>query len=206
MAFFVYILHCSDGSYYTGHTDNLERRIHEHQMGAISSCYTYKRRPLRLVFSQDFPTREEALTAEQQIKGWSRKKKEAMMRGDWVEVSRLAKSSATSVCPIPSATTNQDCNSVRPEPVVRQAHHDRPCTSVRPISSAITNQDCNSVCPEPVVRQAHHDRPCNSVGPISSAITNQVCNSVHPEPVEGCGCVDSGHGSTSSPRTDGKLS
>jgi putative endonuclease len=174
MAFFVYILHCSDGSYYTGHTDNLERRIHEHQMGAINSCYTFKRRPLQMVFSQDFPTREEALTAEQQIKGWSRKKKEAMMRGDWAEVSRLAKSSATSVCPIPSATT--------------------------------TNQDCNSVRPAPVVRQAHHDRPCNSVRPISSAITNQDCNSVRPEPVEGCGCVDSGHGSTSSPRTEGELS
>jgi len=109
-----------------------------------------------LVFSQDFPTREEALTAEQQIKGWSRKKKEAMMRGDWAEVSRLAKSSTTSVCPIPSTTT--------------------------------TNQDCNSV------------------RPIPSATTNQDCNSVRPEPVEGCGCVDSGHGSTSSPRTEGELS
>ena len=105
MAFFVYILHCSDGSYYTGHSDNLEKRIHEHQAGAISSCYTFKRRPLQLVFSQDFPTREEALSAEQQIKGWSRKKKEAMMRGDWAEVSRLAHSS----------TTNQICNAVRPE-------------------------------------------------------------------------------------------
>jgi len=92
MAFWVYILQCADDSYYTGHTDNLEKRIAEHHKGAITSCYTYKRRPLQLVFSQDFSTREEALASEQQIKGWSRKKKEAMMRGDWAEVSRLAKS------------------------------------------------------------------------------------------------------------------
>lgn len=92
MSFWVYILRCADGSYYTGHTDNLEKRIGEHTSGAIASCYTFKRRPLQLVFSQDFPTREEALASEQQIKGWSRKKKEAMMRGDWAEVSRLAKS------------------------------------------------------------------------------------------------------------------
>ena len=92
MAFFVYILRCADDSYYTGQTDNLERRISEHQTGAISSCYTFKRRPVELVFSQDFPTREQALASEQQIKGWNRKKKEAMMRGDWAEVSKLAKS------------------------------------------------------------------------------------------------------------------
>ncbi len=92
MAFYIYILHCSDNSYYTGHTDNLEKRIAEHKSGTIPSCYIFKRRPLTLVFSQEFSTREEALASEQQIKGWSRKKKEAMIRGDWEEVSRLAKS------------------------------------------------------------------------------------------------------------------
>ena len=107
MAFWVYILHCADGSYYTGHTDNLEQRIGQHHSGAIASCYTFKRRPLELVFSQDFTTREEALTSEQQIKGWSRKKKEAMMRGDWAEVSRLAKSSTT-VCPDPISTVRAE--------------------------------------------------------------------------------------------------
>jgi len=92
MAFWVYIFQCSDGSYYTGHTDNLEKRVGEHHSGEIVSCYTYKRRPLKLVFSQEFLTREEALASEIQIKGWSRKKKEAMIRGDWDEVSRLARS------------------------------------------------------------------------------------------------------------------
>ena len=82
MSFWVYILRCSDNSYYTGHTDNLENRIAQHHQGYFSTCHTYKRRPLELVFSQPFTTRVEALTSEQQIKGWSRKKKEAMMRGD----------------------------------------------------------------------------------------------------------------------------
>jgi predicted GIY-YIG superfamily endonuclease len=90
MSFWVYILRCADDSYYTGHTDNLEKRIGEHQAG-LCGGYTVSRLPLELVFSQDFITREEALSAEQQIKGWSRNKKEAMMRGDWAEVSRLAR-------------------------------------------------------------------------------------------------------------------
>jgi predicted GIY-YIG superfamily endonuclease len=89
--FWVYILKCSDNSYYTGHTDNLETRIGQHQAGACEG-YTATRLPVQLVWSQEFVTRVEALSAEQQIKGWSRKKKEAMMRGDWAEVSRLAKS------------------------------------------------------------------------------------------------------------------
>ncbi len=90
MAFWVYILRCSDGSYYTGHTDNLDYRIAQHQGGDIDG-YTATRKPVELVFSQECATREEALAAERQIKGWSRKKKEAMIRGDWEEVSKLAR-------------------------------------------------------------------------------------------------------------------
>ena len=89
MAFWVYLLRCADGSYYTGHTDNLDKRVADHQAGEIAG-YTSKRRPVELVFVQVFPTREEALAAEQRIKGWSRKKKEAMIRGDWKEVQRLS--------------------------------------------------------------------------------------------------------------------
>jgi len=92
MSFWVYILRCADNSYYTGHSDNLENRISEHQNG-LSGGYTASRLPVELVFNQACTTREEALAAEQQIKGWSRKKKEALMRGDWAEVSRLAKGS-----------------------------------------------------------------------------------------------------------------
>ena len=89
--FWVYVLRCSDGSYYTGHTDNLERRMGQYQVGECEG-YIATRRPVELIWSQETATREEALSAERQIKGWSRKKKEAMISGDWAEVSRLAKS------------------------------------------------------------------------------------------------------------------
>lgn len=88
--FWVYILRCADGSYYTGHTDNLERRIAQHQAGE-SSGYTASRRPVSLVWSQDFTSREEAFSSERKIKGWSRKKKEALLCGDWEEISRLSR-------------------------------------------------------------------------------------------------------------------
>jgi len=107
----VYIVRCADHSYYTGHTDDLDRRIAQHENGDIPSCYTFKRRPVTLVFSQPFVTREEALSAEQQIKGWSRKKKEAMMRGDWEEVSRLARSTARREAQDPSAGSDPSKNS-----------------------------------------------------------------------------------------------
>lgn len=89
--FWVYILRCADGSYYTGHTDNLERRIGQYQAGECEG-YIVTRRPVELAWSQEFVTREKALATEMQIKGWGRKKKEAMMRSDWVEISRLAQS------------------------------------------------------------------------------------------------------------------
>ena len=91
MGFWVYILKCSDNSYYTGHTDDLNARVAAHHQGLYDG-YTLNRRPLKLMFFQEFPTREEAIASERQIKGWTRKKKEALMRGDWSEISRLAKS------------------------------------------------------------------------------------------------------------------
>ena len=90
MAFHTYILRCNDGSYYTGHTDNFENRIAQHQTGATGG-YTAARRPLTLVWSDSFPTRHEALAAERRIKGWTRAKKEALIRGDWEEIKRLSK-------------------------------------------------------------------------------------------------------------------
>ena len=89
MSFWVYILQCNDGSYYTGHTDNLESRLGQHSEGK-SAAYTVTRLPVTWVFSEQFVSRAEALEMELRIKGWSRKKKEAMMRRDWKEVRRLA--------------------------------------------------------------------------------------------------------------------
>ena len=89
MDFYVYILKCADGSYYTGHTDNLEQRLAAHQIGAIPG-YTFARRPLALVFCERFGSRDEAFARERQIKGWSRRKKEALIQGDWAERERRA--------------------------------------------------------------------------------------------------------------------
>jgi putative endonuclease len=90
MPFWVYMVRCCDGSYYTGHTDDLERRIAQHEQGTLKG-YTFHRRPIQLVFSQECATRLEALSAEMQIKGWGRKKKEAFIRGNWEEVKSLAR-------------------------------------------------------------------------------------------------------------------
>ena len=90
MSFWVYILRCSDGSYYTDHTDSLEKRLYEHDSGAVPG-YTSNRRPVTLEYACDFETREEALGAELAIKGWSRAKKEALMRDDWSTLSELAR-------------------------------------------------------------------------------------------------------------------
>lgn len=91
MAFWTYMLRCSDGHFYIGHTDNLEARIAGHQSGQISG-YTRNRRPVALVWSEYFATRAEAIAAERQIKGWSRAKKQALIAGDWGLISRLARS------------------------------------------------------------------------------------------------------------------
>ena len=90
MAFYVYILRCSDGSYYTGHTDNLEARLAAHQTGAIPG-YTVKRRPVSLVFSEQFHSREEAFARERQVKSWSRAKKEALIERDWDRLMQLSR-------------------------------------------------------------------------------------------------------------------
>ena len=90
MAFWTYILRCSDGSYYVGHTDDIDYRMAQHERGAVGG-YTAKRRPVTYLWSEQFPTRDEAFTAERKLKGWTRAKKEALMAGDWEKVSQLAR-------------------------------------------------------------------------------------------------------------------
>ena|SRR3989304_3341374 len=80
--FYGYILKCGDGSFYVGHTDNLERRLTEHKSGQYFG-YTSIRLPVEVVLVRSFPTRDEAFTFERGIKNWSRKKKEALIQGDW---------------------------------------------------------------------------------------------------------------------------
>jgi len=91
MPFYTDIVRCSDASYYVGHTDDLEKRISDHNIGGLSA-YTRKRRPVKLVFSHEFQSREETLARERQLQGWSRAKKEALIAGNWDRLSLLSRS------------------------------------------------------------------------------------------------------------------
>jgi predicted GIY-YIG superfamily endonuclease len=91
MAFWTYMLHCRGGAFYTGHTEDLEYRLAQHQSGTIKG-FTADRLPVTLVWCGEFPTRYEALAMERRIKGWSRAKKMALIRGDWEQISALSKS------------------------------------------------------------------------------------------------------------------
>jgi putative endonuclease len=90
MQFFVYILRCNDGSYYTGHTDDLDKRMAEHQQG-LGADWTRRRRPVELVWCGDAPTRDETFAFERRVKNWSRAKKEALIAGDWALVGHFAR-------------------------------------------------------------------------------------------------------------------
>ena len=88
---YIYILKCSDRSYYTGVTNNLERRLIEHHTGLNPTCYTFYRRPLELVYHQGFISIVKSLEIEKQVKKWSRKKKEALINGEWDLLIELSK-------------------------------------------------------------------------------------------------------------------
>jgi putative endonuclease len=88
---YVYILKCSDNTYYTGVTSNLEQRIFRHEVGYFSDCYTFKRRPVSLVYYCEFTNINLAFETEKQIKKWSRAKKEALINGDYDALVKLAK-------------------------------------------------------------------------------------------------------------------
>ncbi len=92
MGAFVYMLRSSDGSYYVGSAtgDDLAPRIKQHQSGAYPG-YTWSRRPIELVWSEHFSQITDAIAVERKIKGWSRAKKEALIRGDWAAIQKLAR-------------------------------------------------------------------------------------------------------------------
>jgi len=90
MAFWTYIVQCSDGIYYTGHTDDLERRIGQHNDGYFKG-FTSARLPVKLVWADYFQTRVEAIENELRVKKWSRAKKEALIKQDWDKLSHYSK-------------------------------------------------------------------------------------------------------------------
>ncbi|WP_316850426.1 GIY-YIG nuclease family protein [Pedobacter agri] len=88
--YFLYILECSDKSYYVGVTNDLEIRIDQHSSGENTSSFTFTRRPVVLKYYKRFDQIEHAIEFEKQVKGWSRKKKEALFSEDWDEIVRLS--------------------------------------------------------------------------------------------------------------------
>jgi putative endonuclease len=98
-SFFVYIVECSDASYYTGITNNVELRVWQHNQGIDVTAYTYTRRPVVLRYFQEFTNPDEAIAFEKQVKGWSRRKKTALIMKDIERLKELAnfKSHASSI-------------------------------------------------------------------------------------------------------------
>jgi putative endonuclease len=80
---YVYILLCSDGTYYTGVTNDIERRLQEHNHGFNKDSYTYSRRPVEMLFAEQFTDFNLAIEWEKRIKKWNVKKKQALINGDW---------------------------------------------------------------------------------------------------------------------------
>lgn len=89
--YFTYILKCKDNSYYVGVTSDLEKRVNEHNLKRFSG-YTSSRLPVELVWSHQFSDVKEAIRLERQLKGWSRAKKEALIKGDFGLLKELSKS------------------------------------------------------------------------------------------------------------------
>jgi len=92
MPYAIYILRCSDGTYYTGLTKDLEGRVREHEIGAHPESYTFRRRPVKLEWSMVTGSYQEAFQWEHRIKGWTHAKKEALIRGDIDGIHEIVKS------------------------------------------------------------------------------------------------------------------
>jgi len=88
---YVYILECSDTSYYVGVTNDLERRLLEHQSGMHEDSYTATRLPLKLVYHEQFDDPNAAIEREKRLKKWSRAKKEALIKANEQELVNLSK-------------------------------------------------------------------------------------------------------------------
>ncbi|WP_242130724.1 GIY-YIG nuclease family protein [Aestuariivivens marinum] len=89
--YYVYILICSDNTYYTGMTNDLERRLNQHHQGYKIDGYTFSRRPVELKWYLQCTNPSEAIEIEKQIKGWSHKKKEALINENWNDLVEFSK-------------------------------------------------------------------------------------------------------------------
>jgi len=145
--FFVYLLRCADGSLYCGQTDDIEARLRQHEGGSFG--YTSTRRPVELVWQGGFETREGAIAFEQQIKGWSRSKKQALIEGDWERIQELARSSPMRKGVDSPSIRRQAQNPVRAEPVEAQVSEGPSTISGRTAVGSRRTEKETHVRPEP---------------------------------------------------------
>ena len=90
--YFVYMVLCADNTYYIGITSDLDKRVGEHNFGTFATCYTFSRRPIKLVWCQDFHEVLDAIGCEKKLKGWGHDKKAALVRGDFNAIRALSRS------------------------------------------------------------------------------------------------------------------
>lgn len=90
-SYYTYILLCSDNTYYTGMTNDLERRLIQHKSGYKKDSYTHSRRPIELKWYLQCTNPTEAIKIEKQIKGWSHRKKEALINENWKDLVAFSK-------------------------------------------------------------------------------------------------------------------
>jgi len=89
--YYVYIVECSDGLFYTGITNDLDKRIEQHNAGTKKNAFTFKRRPVQLKWYEQFTDPSQAIQFEKQLKGWNRKKKLAIIQGRWLDLPKLSR-------------------------------------------------------------------------------------------------------------------
>ena len=132
MQYWVYIVRCSDGSYYSGHTDRIERRMGEHQAG-LGSDWTMRRRPITLAWCEVLPTRDEAFQFERRVKGWSCVKKEALIARVWDRVSLLAQSTERILRGERPSTSLRSAQDQSPPNLPRSDQDERTMDAMKPL-------------------------------------------------------------------------
>jgi putative endonuclease len=121
--YYVYIVRCSDGSFYTGITNSVARRLLQHNEGWDCGSYTFSRRPVELVYSAEFREVTDAISWEKTLKRWSKKKKEALVRGEWRQLYFLAKNASRKIIdPLRKRMRDACCSVTSKVEEVKQCH------------------------------------------------------------------------------------
>lgn len=187
MDFHAYLLRCSDGSYYAGHTDNLKQRMGQHETG-MNGGYTARRRPVTLVWTERFATRDEAFAAERKLKGWGRAKKEALIAGNWALVSELArnrKSSASILRQVQDERgldVSEKARNARGELILSMSKDEPPITKSAPEPTTLS-ASAHAAILAAAAKAAPNEACGLLLGTGTHIETAQAAANVHPEPL-----------------------